>query len=272
MEPSTPLSRRAVLGAGAAAAAGLAGCSVPGEREVRTSTERFDVAGATALAVTDTNGDVTVTPGDGDQVVVDVTKRTRFGADRFEQVSLDAARDGDTLRLDVAYAGDLDTARVSVDLDVSVPADLALSRLATVNGDASARDVAGDARIETVNGDAVARGLGGFVTVETRNGDATATGVDGLDGARTTNGDVRADVPALRGDATARTVNGDVTLAVGDVDAAVVADTDNGEVRVSGLSLADASTSRTRVTGTLGAGTYALDARTTNGDVSLRSL
>lgn len=269
--PSTR-SRRWVLAAGAATLAALAGCSVPGERETAASTERFDAADATALVVTGTNGDVRVSAGDGERVVADVTKRTRFGAERFAEVSLAARREGDALRLDVEYADDLDTGRVAVDLDVSVPEGLAVSRVGTVNGDATASGIAGDARVETVNGDATASDVAGYVAVETRNGDAEATGVEGLDDARTTNGDVDAEAPALRGDAAARSVNGEVALDVGDVDAGVVAETDNGEVSVTGLSLAGVSTSRSRVTGTLGEGTHDLTARTTNGDVTLRSL
>jgi hypothetical protein len=269
--PSTQ-SRRGVLATGAAALAALAGCSVPGEQEVRESVERYDVGDATDLVVTGTNGDVSVSAGSGEQVVVDVTERTRFGTEHFADVSLAARRDGETLRLDVEYADGLDTGRVAVDLDVAVPDGLALRRAATTNGDAAAEDVAGDARLETVNGDASATDVSGFVTVVSENGDVDAAGVDGLDGARTTNGAVTAEVPALRGDATARSVNGDVALELGAVDATLDARTDNGEVTVTGLSMQDTTTSADRVRGTLGDGTHALTARTTNGDVTVRSL
>jgi hypothetical protein len=249
--------RRAVLAAGAAGAAALAGCtSFTGPVNGDESTETVALDGATTATIETPNSDAEVRPDASltDTVGVVVTKRVRGDAGLFGDIALEVASGGDTLEIEVAYDAP-GTRRVTVDLDGRVPADLAVSRVASANGDAKATDVVGDA------------------TVETANGDATATGVDGTVRLRSGNGDVDAALSTVAGPLTGSSSNSDVEVGVpADVDATVMLRTANGEVSTGELTFSDSQSSDARFEGTLGDGGPRLELSSGNGDVELYTL
>lgn len=269
-----PLTRRSLLRVGAAAAAvGLAGCAyVPGDRETDETTLTFDAAGA--LAVENDNGDVVVERGDADAVEVDVTKTTRFGRARFENVTLAESRDGDRLTLAVERSGDEETLpRVTVDLVVRVPDGTTLAAASTANGDCEAYGVTGDPELSSANGDVLARDVDGYPTLRSSNGDCEVDGGRGLRTATTANGNVEVDVRSFSGDVEVSTTNGDVEIALlPSLDADIDARTSNGRVSVRGLELSNVDQSRDRLTGQLGAGGADVRASSSNGDVDLEAL
>lgn len=270
------LSRRAVVQlAGLAAAGSLAGCAfVPGDPETEETTETFDAAGA--VAVENDNGDVRVEPADdgADAVEVDVTKTTRFGRDRFDDVSLADERDGDRLTVRVERSGSEDPLpRVAVDLVVRLPDGTTLAAASTSNGDVEADGVAGDAELSSANGDVTARDVDGHPTLSSSNGDVEVFGGRGLRRATTSNGDVEVELRSFGGDVDASTTNGDVEISLlASLDADIEAKTSNGRVSVSGLSLADVEQSRNSLSARLGDGGPDLSASSSNGDVEIDAL
>lgn len=274
--PTSPSHRRRSLlrVGGLLAAAGLAGCrALLGERLTERSELTVDPAGAGSMTVAVRNGDVRLSAGDGEAVSGSVVKRTRGGQEALDAVeATSTVRDG-TLVVETERSGVPAGVSVSVDLDLSVPTSLPVTRVVSENGDVTGEGLAGDGTYRTVNGDVTAAAVDGFVTAASENGDVAVREPGGLDGARSTNGDVDVDVPALRGDATCRTTNGDVTAAVSPaLDAAVTLRTENGDATVDGVELQDASVGESRVSGRLGEGTNALELRSVNGDVALREL
>ena len=284
MSPSVPPSDRPVdsspdpsrrrflrAGVGVVGALGLAGCVISAEPYTETVERSFDPGDADELAVRTDSGDVTLSAGDGEAVSGTVRKASRSGEGALDEVTVEGSvADG---RLTVAPQWSNGTENVTVSLDLSVPAGLAVVEASSSNGDVDADGVAGDGTYRSTNGDVTVSGVGGFVTVESTNGDLDASDVDGLDGATTTNGDVTVDVPALRGDATCRSRNGDVTAAVADdLSATVTLATDNGDAAVEGVSMTVDSSDDHRVEGVMGDGTHALEVRSTNGDVTLLGL
>jgi hypothetical protein len=263
--------RRVLLGCGAAVT-GLAGCAFPGGLESEQTSEEVSIPAETPLAVTNRNGDVTIEGGGGDTATFEIRKATRYGAELFDRVEVRAEMDGEQFHVETI--DDTPAGRnVSVDLTISLPADVLVARVRTQNGDVQVVDVSGDATLRTTNGDVRADGVDGYLTLRSGNGDVEARSISGIDGAWTINGDVDVEVPAIRGDTRVETTNGDVRVAVPeDIDVLVDLRTTNGDVGVRGLTL-DRSVDRSRhIQGTLGQGGDELRAVTTNGDVRLRSL
>lgn len=270
--PSSHPSRRTVLGAVTALTAGLAGCAgFTGPAVTERSTQSYSVGSYDRVDVRNRNGDVLVESGDGEEVEVELVKRGR-SQEALDRVSVtDEVADG-TLTVRAEYQNDLSS--VAVDLTVALPEGVALASARTGNGDATAREVPGDATVSTGNGDATAEDVDGHVTVESANGDAVARGTTGLLGAETANGDVEVEVFALREDVTCSTGNGDCEVGVGsDLDAAVLLRVGNGDVEVEeGVELEESERSRRRVEGRLGDGGPRLEASSGNGDVRLYAL
>lgn len=267
-------TRRGLLRAGGAfaLATALSGCLLSAEPYVEETDRSFDPGDAEALAVVTENGDVTLSAGDGDAVSGTVRTESRSGEDALEEVTVEATTDDGVFRIEPVLP-DRDV-NVSVDLDLSVPADLPVARAESTNGDATVTGVTGDPVCRTGNGDATAEDVDGFVTVRSSNGDVTAAGTTGLAGARTANGEVTADVAAVRDDVSLRSTNGDVTAAVpSDLVAAVELRTTNGDASVDGVELTTTETSETRISGRTGPDPeHTLTLETTNGDVTLEAL
>lgn len=265
-------TRRSLLAAGGAGLAlSLAGCLSLGD-VTAVSEERLTlpVAGASALAVVTTNGDVAVTGWDGDRVELTVTKRGLNSA-ALERATVETSVVDGVLTLRTVDRSRGTEERPSVSLAVRVPRTLPVASLETTNGRAEASDVVGDLRAVSRNGDVGVRDVAGYVDLATQNGDVEAVGCTGVDGARTTNGDVDVEVAALRGDATVGTDNGSVVVRVApDLSADYRAATSLGRVRVVDLVATDRLDERRAASGRLGTGGHVLTARASTGDVELR--
>jgi DUF4097 and DUF4098 domain-containing protein YvlB len=265
-------TRRSLLAAGGAGLAlSLAGCLSLGD-VTAASEERLTlpVAGASALAVVTTNGDVAVTGWDGDRVELTVTKRGLNSA-ALERATVETSVVDGVLTLRTVDRSRGTEERPSVSLAVRVPRTLPVASLETTNGRAEASDVVGDLRAVSRNGDVGVRDVAGYVDLATQNGDVEAVGCTGVDGARTTNGDVDVEVAALRGDATVGTDNGSVVVRVApDLSADYRAATSLGRVRVVDLVATDRLDERRAASGRLGTGGHVLTARASTGDVELR--
>lgn len=250
------MQRRALLGSVAAgSAAVLAGCAGPllggavqAERE-----KSFLPDDDAVVSIRNENGDVDVTPHNGQRVVVDAVVSAPSER-RLEDVTVGGGSADGEFVVDVRIDGD--SSRVSADLDVRVPEETGLASVQSQNGDVEVREVASVAAVRSSNGDVTVRDVG-------QAGSAT-----------TENGDVAADLPApLPGDVTVRAENGDVTAWLSpDADADLWATTDNGDVTVEGLDLADRQESRTEVRGVLGEETHEVTVSSENGDVTVDPL
>lgn len=266
-------SRRAFLAGAFATTAGLAGCSIPGEQVTDRTSRTVEATAATPLIVANTTGAISVTDGATDGIEMTVTKRTRYGEDLFEEVTVESDTTDDRTRIETAGDDIPDDASVAVDLDLTLPDDVPVERLRTRNGDVSATDVAGDATLTTTNGRVRADAVDGFLTLRSTNGAVEARDVGGIDAVETTNGEVDVEVPAIRGDVTVETTNGPIRVAVpDDFDAVVDLETTNGDAGYSGLDLTVDIDRTARLRGTLGEGGDTLTAETTNGDVRLRPI
>lgn len=228
-------TRRQVLAGGSLAAlAALAGCMSVERDEEATTQERYVLDGVSALRLDNDNGSITVRGEERSDVALTGRKRA-VSEDDLDTVRVEATRTGDALTLAVEHDGGhvfrLRPGPV-MDLEVTVPEDLAIQRIETVNGGIEVVGVQGDVTVETVNGRVDVSDVQGGVTAETTNGGVSLTDVRGDVAVRTTNGAVS--LVGIHGDVTAETTNGDISAT--DVAGRVTADTTNGDVNTQNVS------------------------------------
>lgn len=285
-----PLSRRALLGGSAAAAASLAGCVgdadvVMGKRDESEST--YDLASGT-LRIDADYGEFAVQPASDDAVRVHVLKSGSL-VSSLSSVSVSSERDGDAVvvrssgdpglfggpdvEVQVELPPGVRVASAAVDAGGVLVEDVSVESGVTLragNGGAVARRVDGDVTVEAGNGGAVAEDVAGFATARAENGGAIVRNCEGVDAASTENGGVEADVTALRDDAQLSTRNGGVEAALSpNLDVRVVATAENGGVDLEGGPLDTSTVTGSRVEGTVGDGTHELRVETVNGGVTL---
>lgn len=146
-----------------------------------------------------------------------------------------AAHGGDA-EIEVAVSGrrvtvsaqDPDGGPYDGDLEISAPADLALS-ISTVSGSIAVTGSLADLDLESVEGDVTVEGGSGVVTLHSVSGDVRVTGARGRIELNTVDGSI--DGRNLDGEVSAETVDGEVTL-VGVTGAGVDATTVDGNVRL----------------------------------------
>lgn len=272
-----PSRRRLLAGVGAAAAAGLAGCSgatpfvgkrIEDDRTIATE-------GATALTVDARVGDVTIRGEDRDDLHVRLVKQSSSVGVDLSKLDLTVDREGDQLELATRYTGDssLLGGQPSMDLTVVVPRSLRVAELAASVGDVLVEDVTGDLAVSVSVGETTIENVDGAVTAEASTGDVHIKGASAVGDVSASVGDLDLAVPAIDGDATFETSTGDIDAALSpDLDADLAAETSVGDVTVEGLSLRNSSRTEQSVSGTLGDGGPTLGVETNTGDVHLSAL
>ena len=132
-------TRRGLLAGGAVAAlSALAGCTsttpLVGQRIEETETVGTDEADS--LAVETSTGSVTVRTADRDDVQVDIIKQSSAVTADVTDLHLRTERRGSWLRLYLEWTGEesLFGGRPSMNLDITVPASLAVTNVETATG------------------------------------------------------------------------------------------------------------------------------------------
>ena len=260
---STPLTRRRVLTAVTAAGAlSIAGCTAPQSLDVEeTITDEFDAETVSRLVVETTNGDVTVSGESRDTIAFTATKRATSEG-QLENVDIETHLEEGVLTLAVEVdEGLFSFLRTGprVDLELDVPEDVNVTEgFETVES-------------ETTNGRVDVHRVRSDLSLMSTNGDVTGRQLEGGGVAGTTNGDISLEFEQLQRDLTAETTNGDVELVLpSTVDAALSLDTVNGTVTTENLGDGTLDTDGTTLDTTLGDGTHAITAETTNGNISVR--
>jgi hypothetical protein len=226
----------------------------------QTEEMTYEVKPGARISVENINGEIHVTGG-GEHVRVLAHKKADNQEDLDKlKVVVDASED--YVRIETRHPkeesgwfnwGDGDSGSVSYEL--TVPADVALDAIETVNGDVRIEKVSGTVKAGTVNGGLEISNLVGDVHLETVNGSIEAE-FDKLDGdqrvdAETVNGKIMLRVPAnASARVTAETVNGsidaddfglepekgfvgrDLSGEIGDGAARISLDTVNGSIRI----------------------------------------
>lgn len=276
---------------------GVVWSSVTGSRIVEEIERSFQLEPGMTLYVQGSNGSITYDTWDGDEVVVRATKLisgTRGLAERLgRQIVIDITEDASGVR--VVQRGRLmflfGFGDAVVTYQILVPegwwGDITLR---TSNGAIQANGIRGEAELRTSNGRITVDGQSGRLSATTSNGRIELAAVDGVVVAETSNGPVRVNGGRLEGagrlrtsngsvhlvaklekDASysVRTSNGQVTLVLEEPDVTVDLATTNGAIHLNNVEVSATRVGRSELAGRVGSGSARLEARTSNGSITL---
>lgn len=249
------ISRICVLAVGLLAVTGAAA-------EV-TQEERFSytLESGGRLSLENVNGAISVVGGGGDQVEIVAFKKAN---DQEALDDIEIAIDASASRISVdtrlpsnnRWWGGGSSNGASVRYELSVPTNIDLDGISSVNGDIDIRGVFGAIKAETVNGD---------IEIEDASSDASLETVNGTINARFTSltGDQRVDCD---------TVNGRINLTLPDnTDARFSVETVNGSIDGDDFGMkVDKGFVGRSMDGSVGDGSARVTANTVNGGVKIR--
>ena len=174
-----------------------------------------------SLDLSNISGDIVITGGAGDQVVIDAVKRGKTAED-LKLVQIEVVTTASRVEVRTQYPRERRNFSVSVDFTVTVP------RAAGV----TVRTVSGDLTLATIDGTLMADSV---------SGDVKVTSAAQLESARTVSGNVTVEKAASEGDISFASVSGDVNLT------AVKARGIDANSVSGGVNLAEVACSRAKV-------------------------
>ena len=219
-------------------------------------TRTYSIAAGGSLEISNVNGTINASPGDGAQVEVRAERIAKARTDEdarelLKKIEIVESASADKVRLETKVPK-MSWGRSGHEVRywVKVPKGLAVN-------------------FETVNGGVRLENLDGRVTAATTNGGVRGTGLRGAVKASTTNGGVQIQMASVSEDIDLETTNGGIRLqlpraAKANLDARCT----NGGVTVADFDF-QGEQSRRRMTGTLNGGGPRISAVTTNGGVRI---
>jgi hypothetical protein len=222
----------------------------------------FDVKSGARVSLDNINGEIRIVGGPGNQVKVVAEKKagTQEYLDGLK-VTVDASED--YIRIETRHPKGDDSwfswgkdRSGSVSYRLTVPSEIELNAITTVNGDVTIDGVAGVVQAETVNGSVEAAGLMSDADFETVNGSISAEFEKLGAGQRVS----------------AEAVNGKIQLRIpGDSSARVTAETVNGSIDADDFGLEPEKGFIGRdLSGAIGAGEARISLDTVNGSIKLQ--
>jgi len=247
---------------------GSAGCDIVTAdfREQQTAEWRktYELQPGGRVEVSNINGKIEVTPGQGNAVEI-IAKKIGRGASAeaakqaLERISIVDSTSGGVIKVetkvDRSGGGLFNHSAGQVEYTVHVPASAEL-KVTTVNGGVEITGVNGRITAETTNGGVRARDIGGPIEASTTNGgvdvDLTAVAADGVR-LECTNGGVKLRLPA-------------------DAKATISARVSNGGIDTEGVTLQTrGESSRRRLDADMNGGGPRIQLEGTNGGITIRS-
>jgi DUF4097 and DUF4098 domain-containing protein YvlB len=122
-----------------------------------------------AVEIANISGDITITAGSGDQVVIDATKKGRT-ADELKSVTIEVASSGNRVEIRTNYPEGRRNISVSVDYVITLPKSAAVT-VKSISGDERITGVEGELSVTTISGDVTVNGAGDLRTVKSVSGD-----------------------------------------------------------------------------------------------------
>jgi DUF4097 and DUF4098 domain-containing protein YvlB len=246
----------------ALAGAALMLISVAAVADVKETEEMsFEVSDGARISLENINGDIQIAGGSGNTVYV-IARKKAGKQEYMDKLEIVVDADKDYLRIETKHpksnggwfkwGGD---GGGSVSYELTVPTDVRLDTISTVNGDVTIGAVAGSVKAETVNGSLEANGLLSDVSLETVNGSVLASFDELGSGQRVSAEAVNGKIVVMLPDGAsaridAETVNGsidaddfglkpekgfvgrDLSGEIGDGDARINLETINGSIKV----------------------------------------
>lgn len=143
------------------------------------------------VALSNISGDITITGGSGDEVVVEANKRTRGDRGRLGEVRIEVSNASGRVDIRTEYPR-MSNTNVSVDYTVTVPNGVSVD-------------------VHSISGIIKVTGVRGSVRMETISGGVTASDTPNVELAKTVSGDVSLSGISTDGTLTAGTISGTIT-------------------------------------------------------------
>ena len=145
-----------------------------------------------SFELSNVSGDIIVTGGAGDQVVIDAVKRGRTAED-LKALQIEVTTSATRVSVRTEYPRERRNINASVDFTVTVPRGAAVT----------VQSVSGDLKLATIDGS---------LRAETVSGDVSITSAAQLESAKTVSGDVTVETAGNDADLSAASVSGSVTM------------------------------------------------------------
>jgi hypothetical protein len=203
----------AALLAGAPAWASWLAVEMPGDQQ---QTEKFSktvpLPKGGSLDLSNISGDIVITGGAGDQVVIDAVKRGKTSED-LKLVQIEVIAGPNRVEVRTQYPRERRNVNVSVDFTVTVPRAAGVT-VRTVSGNLNVATVDGELTADSVSGDVAVKSAGRLESARTVSGNVTvaSAGSEGDVSFASVSGDVKLSQIKARG-IDANSVSGGVTLA-----------------------------------------------------------
>lgn len=222
-----------------------------------------------SFSLSNINGSITVTSSPAMEVVIKAIKYSRWRKEDLDKIRIDVVGGEKSVIVDTVH--EKRNLQVKVDYKITVPENMALELVKTVNGQVNLDGKFERAQLRTTNGSITARGETGWLEATTTNGSLDIIQVKGKLDLKTTNGSIKLELDEVRRDINARTTNGSINIKLkNQPDAYFNARTTNGRVRLDYPVTVEGNISRRRIEGRMGSGQGPrIELQTTNGSISL---
>jgi len=215
--------------------------------------DEYDADENTVLSVSTVNGAITITSWNGEDIILNATKRTRNGEDDLNNAEIVVSENGDKIDIEIQHVQPIRSR--AVDLDIKIPNNAEVKSVFSTNGPIT---------IENVEG---------FVKATTTNGPIEIKGTTGVDDLISTNGGITAEIFDIRENIDIQTTNGGITLYLKPtINASIQISTTNGGITVDGAFITVTESSSKSFRGIIGSGEYSIDVITTNGGIKIYEL
>jgi len=233
--------------------------------------ETYRIGSGTELEVNNINGDITIERIDGNNIIIDIVKKTKKDRTELEKVTVDITS-GETFVVKTRYLED--NVDVSVDIALKVPDNIMEVAIENVNGTIDIEGITAEINIDNANGDITVTEVNGTVEVDLANGDVRIEGDAIIEDVELANGSISAEVRALAEDgAQFELANGTIRIYIleslnADIEARIVM----GNLKVHDLSIDYTKQKSNSIEGTLNDGGPLIEIGAATGNISIYRL
>lgn len=227
--------------------------------------ETYSFQPGDTLALSNTNGSVTIGTWDRSEIRVEAVKKVRHKDDAraqevMDKLLIEIEESAGRIDIETRYPKFGDSWFSGWNVSANVEYTITVPKQA-------------DLDVSTVNGKVAVVGVSGQLDVRTTNGGIRLEDAGGTVQARTTNGGIDAELHQIDDgeDMSFRTTNGGITVSLPEeIRAHLTARTTNGSIRTDFPVQVVGKMSRTRIDGEINGGGGQLDLKTTNGGIKIR--
>lgn len=225
---------------------------VSGANEQDEIRKSFNLNPQATVSLDNVNGSVTIKTWDQPKIEITAIK-TGDSKEKIDLVDIVIKAQPDSVDIDTIYPKGIKNVNVAVKYEITVPKNVNLKSIQTVNGSINITGVEGRIQTETVNGSITITG-GNTVSAETVNGSIKATLLQLPDNEK----------------ANFETVNGSINLYLpNSIDLDLSAETVNGKISSDLTAMVTSQFSKKQLKGKVGRGGAKLNLETVNGSITL---